>query len=188
MNNVDNTGRSTILRKPVWYININIHPFFPLACSTCIRWMCSRLWAQLYVCRFSSTPHVCCCIPFANKTDPTWLSSVSVWLPPCNVINPFSCHHLITLFELRQQHHCKWLITFSKSSCRMKAMVEIPRRPTMQEIQARRNSSITENRLNKRLGMSLPNLGDDRPISFPRHTVLSRIIIPDLGEINTCTA
>ncbi|XP_029927872.1 DENN domain-containing protein 3-like isoform X2 [Myripristis murdjan] len=63
---------------------------------------------------------------------------------------------------------------------KMKAMVEIPRRPTMQEIQARRNSSITENRLNKRLGMSLPNLGDDRPISFPRHTVLSRIIIPDL--------
>uniref|UniRef100_A0A668ASZ0 DENN domain containing 3 n=1 Tax=Myripristis murdjan TaxID=586833 RepID=A0A668ASZ0_9TELE len=68
---------------------------------------------------------------------------------------------------------------------KMKAMVEIPRRPTMQEIQARRNSSITENRLNKRLGMSLPNLGDDRPISFPRHTVLSRIIIPDLCEINT---
>uniref|UniRef100_UPI003AAD2776 DENN domain-containing protein 3-like n=1 Tax=Centroberyx gerrardi TaxID=166262 RepID=UPI003AAD2776 len=62
---------------------------------------------------------------------------------------------------------------------KMKAMVENPRRPTMQEIQARRKSSIIESRLNKRLGMSLPNLGDDRPISFHRHTLLTRIIISD---------
>uniref|UniRef100_A0A3P8RL27 DENN domain containing 3 n=1 Tax=Amphiprion percula TaxID=161767 RepID=A0A3P8RL27_AMPPE len=46
----------------------------------------------------------------------------------------------------------------------MKAMVEVPRRPTMQEIQARRKSSVTEIRLSKRLGMSLPNLGDDQTI------------------------
>ncbi|XP_067457716.1 DENN domain-containing protein 3-like [Thunnus thynnus] len=62
---------------------------------------------------------------------------------------------------------------------KMKAMVEVPRRPTMQEIQARRNSSIIENKLNKRLGMSLPNLGDDQTISFQRNTLLTRIIMSD---------
>ncbi|XP_068995549.1 DENN domain-containing protein 3-like [Embiotoca jacksoni] len=61
---------------------------------------------------------------------------------------------------------------------RMKAMVEVPRRPTMQEIQARR-SSDTENRLSKRLGMSLPNLGDDQTISFQRNTLLNRIVMSD---------
>ncbi|KAF7657656.1 hypothetical protein LDENG_00023980 [Lucifuga dentata] len=59
---------------------------------------------------------------------------------------------------------------------KMKATVENPRRPTVQEIQARRNSSITEIRLSKRLGMSLPNLGDDQTISFHRNTLLTRII------------
>ncbi|KAM7383540.1 hypothetical protein PAMP_003184 [Pampus punctatissimus] len=62
---------------------------------------------------------------------------------------------------------------------RMKAMVEVPRRPTMQEIQARRMSSVTENILNKRLGMSLPNLGDDQTLSLQRNTLLTRIIMPD---------
>ncbi|KAM4601561.1 DENN domain-containing protein 3-like [Polymixia lowei] len=62
---------------------------------------------------------------------------------------------------------------------KMKAMVETPRRPTMQEMQARRTSSTTESTLNKRLGMSLPNLRDDRPISFHRHTSLTRIVMPD---------
>ncbi|XP_071324269.1 DENN domain-containing protein 3-like isoform X1 [Trachinotus anak] len=62
---------------------------------------------------------------------------------------------------------------------KMKAMVEVPRRPTMQEIQARRKSSITENRLNKRLGMSLPNLGEAQTISFQRNTMLTRIIVSD---------
>ncbi|XP_040900931.1 DENN domain-containing protein 3-like isoform X2 [Toxotes jaculatrix] len=62
---------------------------------------------------------------------------------------------------------------------KMKAMVEVPRRPTMQEIQARRKSSITENRLNKRLGMSLPNLGDDQTANFQRNTLLTRIIVSD---------
>lgn len=61
-------------------------------------------------------------------------------------------------------------------------MLEVPRRPTMQEIQARRNSSATENRLSKRLGMSLPNLGDDQTLSFQRNTLLTRIILPDPGE------
>ncbi|XP_041844425.1 DENN domain-containing protein 3-like isoform X2 [Melanotaenia boesemani] len=61
----------------------------------------------------------------------------------------------------------------------MKAMLEIPRRPTMQEIQARRQSSITENRLSKRLGMSLPNLEDDQTISFQRNPLFSRIVMPD---------
>ncbi|XP_042345689.1 DENN domain-containing protein 3-like [Plectropomus leopardus] len=60
---------------------------------------------------------------------------------------------------------------------RMKALVEVPRRPTMKEIQARRQSSVTENKLSKRLGMSLPNL--DQTISFQRNTLLTRIIMSD---------
>uniref|UniRef100_A0A3P8NY47 UDENN domain-containing protein n=1 Tax=Astatotilapia calliptera TaxID=8154 RepID=A0A3P8NY47_ASTCA len=47
---------------------------------------------------------------------------------------------------------------------KMKAMVEAPHRPTMQQIQARRKGSITETRLSKRLGMSLPNLREDKII------------------------
>ncbi|KAM3872673.1 DENN domain-containing protein 3-like [Diretmus argenteus] len=62
---------------------------------------------------------------------------------------------------------------------KMKAMVENPRRPTMQEIQARRKSSIAESRLNKRMGMSLPNLGEDQPITFHRYTLLTRINMLD---------
>lgn len=61
-------------------------------------------------------------------------------------------------------------------------MVEVPRRLTMQEIQSQRKSSVIENRLNKRLGMSLPNLGDDQTVSFQRNTLLNRIMISDAGE------
>ncbi|XP_070822891.1 DENN domain-containing protein 3-like [Chaetodon trifascialis] len=61
---------------------------------------------------------------------------------------------------------------------KMKAMVEVCR-PTMQEIQAHRKSSVTESRLNKRLGMSLPNLRDDQTINFQRNSLLPRIIISD---------
>ncbi|XP_070691895.1 DENN domain-containing protein 3-like [Pempheris klunzingeri] len=64
---------------------------------------------------------------------------------------------------------------------KMKAIIEVPRRPTMQEIQARRKSSITETRLSKRLGMSLPNLGDDQTISFQRNTLLTSVIMSDTG-------
>ncbi|XP_063734972.1 DENN domain-containing protein 3-like isoform X2 [Eleginops maclovinus] len=62
---------------------------------------------------------------------------------------------------------------------RVKAMVEAPRRPTMQEFQDRRCSSIADVKPSKRLGMSLPNLGDDQTISFQRNSLLSRIIMPD---------
>ncbi|XP_039973997.1 DENN domain-containing protein 3-like isoform X2 [Xiphias gladius] len=62
---------------------------------------------------------------------------------------------------------------------KIKGMAEAPRRPTMQEIQAQRKSSIAENRLNKRLGMSLPNLGDAQTISFQRNTLLTGIIMSD---------
>ncbi|XP_035474084.2 DENN domain-containing protein 3-like isoform X1 [Scophthalmus maximus] len=64
---------------------------------------------------------------------------------------------------------------------KMKAMVEVARRPTMQEIQARRKSSVTESRLNKRLGMSLPNLGDGRTLSIQQNTLLTRLIMSDAG-------
>lgn len=43
----------------------------------------------------------------------------------------------------------------------------------MQEIQARRRSSITETGPNKRLGMSLPNLGDEQMnIAFYRNGII----------------
>uniref|UniRef100_A0A3Q1EI06 DENN domain containing 3 n=1 Tax=Acanthochromis polyacanthus TaxID=80966 RepID=A0A3Q1EI06_9TELE len=73
------------------------------------------------------------------------------------------------------------LHTFSHLSTRMNSMAKLPRRPTMQEIQARRKSSITEKRLSKRLGMSLPNLGDNHTISFHRNSLLTTIIVPDPG-------
>uniref|UniRef100_A0A3Q0SBF3 DENN domain containing 3 n=1 Tax=Amphilophus citrinellus TaxID=61819 RepID=A0A3Q0SBF3_AMPCI len=69
-------------------------------------------------------------------------------------------------------------------SSRIKAVVAAPHRPTMQQIQARRRGSISENRLTKRLGMSLPNLREDQTISFQRNTLLSRTLISDPGE--TC--
>ncbi|KAK6327010.1 hypothetical protein J4Q44_G00026550 [Coregonus suidteri] len=66
----------------------------------------------------------------------------------------------------------------NRGSERMKAMIDIPRRPTMQEM-ARKYSSRPENHLNKRLGMSLPNLGEERPLNLLRHTSLKKIIIPE---------
>lgn len=49
----------------------------------------------------------------------------------------------------------------------LRAVTESPRRPTMEEI---RKFSRPENGLNKRLGMSMPNLGDDRVLNVPvRH-------------------
>ncbi|KAM6995074.1 DENN domain-containing protein 3-like isoform 1-T2 [Tautogolabrus adspersus] len=62
---------------------------------------------------------------------------------------------------------------------KMKALVEVPRRPTMQEIQARRKSSFTERHLSKRLGMSLPNLQDDQTISFQKNTLPNRIVMSE---------
>ncbi|XP_055020182.1 DENN domain-containing protein 3-like isoform X2 [Boleophthalmus pectinirostris] len=55
---------------------------------------------------------------------------------------------------------------------KMKAKVELPRRPTMQEIQARRRSSVSDHHL-KRQGMSLPNLSDHQ--SFQRNNLLHKI-------------
>nr|XP_061789339.1 DENN domain-containing protein 3-like [Nerophis lumbriciformis] len=61
---------------------------------------------------------------------------------------------------------------------KMKASVESPRRPTMQEIQARRKSSLPEFKLFTRQGMSLPNLGDqDQTMNFQRSSLLTRIIM-----------
>ncbi|XP_031609877.1 DENN domain-containing protein 3-like [Oreochromis aureus] len=68
---------------------------------------------------------------------------------------------------------------------KMKAMVEAPHRPTMQQIQARRKGSITEKRLSKRLGMSLPNLREDQIIGFQRNTPLSKISISDPAPSTT---
>lgn len=61
---------------------------------------------------------------------------------------------------------------------KMVSMVEVPRRPTMQEIVTRRKGSIVGNTLNKRLGMSLPNLRGDQTISFQRNPLLTRVVMP----------
>ncbi|XP_031668137.1 DENN domain-containing protein 3-like isoform X5 [Oncorhynchus kisutch] len=61
---------------------------------------------------------------------------------------------------------------------KMKAMTDNPRRPTMQEM-ARKYSSNPEIRLNKRLGMSLPNLGEERHLNLLRQTSLKKTIIPE---------
>ena len=75
-----------------------------------------------------------------------------------------------------------FFIAFSHIFSRMKSMVEVARRVTMQEIQARRKSSIPDTRLNKRLGMSLPNLGDNQTLSFQRNNLLTRVVLSDSGE------
>ncbi|XP_024122822.1 DENN domain-containing protein 3 [Oryzias melastigma] len=60
-----------------------------------------------------------------------------------------------------------------------KMTLEIPRRPTMQEIQARRASSVTENRLSRRLGTSLPNLQEDLTIGCRKNSILTRTGMSD---------
>uniref|UniRef100_A0A3P9KUT9 UDENN domain-containing protein n=1 Tax=Oryzias latipes TaxID=8090 RepID=A0A3P9KUT9_ORYLA len=62
-----------------------------------------------------------------------------------------------------------------------KMMLEIPRRLTMQEIQARRTSSITENRLSRRLGKSLPNLQDNPTIGCRKNSLLTRTVLSDMA-------
>ncbi|XP_007249779.3 DENN domain-containing protein 3 [Astyanax mexicanus] len=62
---------------------------------------------------------------------------------------------------------------------RMKAGTENPRRPTMQEMA--RKYSCPENRLSKRLGRSLPNLGEEKNLSIPRHTSLKDKVSLDIS-------
>ncbi|XP_046886821.1 DENN domain-containing protein 3-like isoform X2 [Hypomesus transpacificus] len=71
---------------------------------------------------------------------------------------------------------------------RMQAMIDNPRRPTMREIQARKNSTGSEPpRLNRRLGMSLPNLGEERSIAYFRQTSLAIPESVERGSIHTHT-
>ncbi|XP_062421257.1 DENN domain-containing protein 3-like isoform X2 [Pungitius pungitius] len=67
---------------------------------------------------------------------------------------------------------------------RMKATAEVPRRPTMQEILARRKSSTTVSKVSARQGMSLPNLGDDHTIGFKRNPTPTRTIASDHAPRN----
>ncbi|XP_036439753.1 DENN domain-containing protein 3 isoform X2 [Colossoma macropomum] len=63
---------------------------------------------------------------------------------------------------------------------KMKAGVENPRRPTMQEMARKYN--CPENRLSKRLGTSLPNLGEEKHLSIPRHASVTKAkAIPDIS-------
>lgn len=64
----------------------------------------------------------------------------------------------------------------------MKAMVEVSHRPTMQEMQARRRTSLTENKPAKMRGMSLPNLEINQASSPKRNSLLNRMIVSDFGE------
>ncbi|KAL0985281.1 hypothetical protein UPYG_G00154950 [Umbra pygmaea] len=58
---------------------------------------------------------------------------------------------------------------------KMKAMVDDPRRPTMQQM-ARKYSVGPESSLSKRRGLSLPNLGDEHSLCLLRSSSLKKII------------
>ncbi|XP_066539369.1 DENN domain-containing protein 3 isoform X2 [Hoplias malabaricus] len=60
----------------------------------------------------------------------------------------------------------------TRSEAQKKTGVENPRRLTMQEMA--RKCSIPENRLSKRLGRSMPNLGEEKQLSVPRHASLTK--------------
>ncbi|CAL1611210.1 unnamed protein product [Knipowitschia caucasica] len=74
----------------------------------------------------------------------------------------------------KMDNFAKMELSTRSETQKMKAKVELPRRPTMQEIQERRRSSVTELQL-KRQGMSLPNLGDHNLLSLPRNSLLHKI-------------
>ncbi|XP_066571917.1 DENN domain-containing protein 3 isoform X2 [Amia ocellicauda] len=66
---------------------------------------------------------------------------------------------------------------------RMNPMMDFPRRPTMQEM-ARKYSS-PENRMSKRLGMSMPNLVQERPVDLPlRQASLKKLGIENALKIS----
>lgn len=88
-------------------------------------------------------------------------------------VNSNACTHTSTFLKCIAPH------CFCHASCRLKAMVEVPHRPTMQEFQARRKSSITEARLSVRLGMCLPIVGDSHTISIERNNTLTRTAMSD---------
>uniref|UniRef100_A0A3B5N053 UDENN domain-containing protein n=1 Tax=Xiphophorus couchianus TaxID=32473 RepID=A0A3B5N053_9TELE len=59
------------------------------------------------------------------------------------------------------------------------SVVDVQRRPTMQEILTRRKSSVVGNKLSKRLGMSLPNLGGYQVINSEKSPLLTRGVMSD---------
>ncbi|PWA33516.1 hypothetical protein CCH79_00007676, partial [Gambusia affinis] len=67
----------------------------------------------------------------------------------------------------------------TRAEMQKRSVVGVPRRPTMQEILTRRKSSVVGNKLSKRLGMSLPNLGGYQVISFEKNPLLTRGIMSD---------
>lgn len=64
---------------------------------------------------------------------------------------------------------------------RLRAMTESPRRPTMEEI---RKFSRPENGLNKRLGMSMPNLADNRVLNLPVRHMSMKTMLSQCGKIH----
>ncbi|KAJ8273365.1 hypothetical protein GJAV_G00100790 [Gymnothorax javanicus] len=64
---------------------------------------------------------------------------------------------------------------------RMRASNDSPRRPTMQEMA--RNHNTPENRLSHRLGMSLPNLGREHPLSPPQNHTSLRDLTMERGSL-----
>lgn len=64
---------------------------------------------------------------------------------------------------------------------RLRTMTESPRRPTMEEI---RKFSRPENSLNKRLGMSMPNLADDRVLNVPVRHMSMKTMLSQCGTWN----
>lgn len=71
---------------------------------------------------------------------------------------------------------------FCPVSSRIKTMVEVSSRPTVQEIQAQRRSSVGESRPGKTRGMSLPNLVPHQAFRLRSHSLMAGILMPEPGE------
>lgn len=67
-------------------------------------------------------------------------------------------------------------------SPRIKTMTEVSRRPTMQEIQAQRRSSVGGARPAKSRGMSLPNLDLHQVLRLRSNSLLTGLIMPECGQ------
>uniref|UniRef100_H3DM09 DENN domain containing 3 n=1 Tax=Tetraodon nigroviridis TaxID=99883 RepID=H3DM09_TETNG len=65
---------------------------------------------------------------------------------------------------------------------KIKTMTEVSRRPTMQEIQAQRRSSVGGARPAKSRGMSLPNLDLHQVLRLRSNSLLTGLIMPECGQ------
>ncbi|XP_053743781.1 DENN domain-containing protein 3-like isoform X2 [Synchiropus splendidus] len=96
-----------------------------------------------------------------------------------NVLETHIFHSFLKDRLNRKMDHYSRLELGTRSEMqKMKAKVEIPRRPTMQEIQARRRSLGTDSTSAKRMGAILPNLGEEPTLGIKRNS-LTGVLVSD---------